>query len=101
MVTEDAIIWLWRSDNKKGPAIPRKKYIEVANKIISELESNRVGEIDLHQLIDQIRYTFSTGFNGNLDWYLLHVKQDMEARGIIKISVNRDCVQTITLKKKH
>ena len=101
MVRQDTIIWLWRHNNKRGPAIPRKNYDEVVSKIISELESNNIGQIDLFQLIDHIRYTLSSGFQGNKDWYILHVKQDLEARGIIKISVNRDCVQTISLTRKH
>ncbi len=101
MVMQDTKIWLWRHNNRKGPAVLRKNYDTVASTIISEIQSRNNGEIDLCHLIDQIRYTLSSNFQGNIDWYLLHVKQDLEARGIIRTYVNRDRVQTISLNKKH
>jgi hypothetical protein len=63
MSRQDPIICLWRKNNRRGPAIPRKSYNEVASKIISELESNTAGEIDLLQFIDHIRYTLSSSFS--------------------------------------
>jgi len=74
MVREDPIVWLWRQNSKRGPAIPRKRCNEVASKIISELESNTLGEIDLLQLIDHIRYTLSSSFEGNVYWYILQTR---------------------------
>ncbi len=92
-------IVLWRQNNRKGAAILRRNYEIIANSIVSEIQSNEKNEIDLWRLIDKIRYTLSSRFNSDIDWYFLQVKQDLEARGAIKTTINRDHVQTIALTK--
>lgn len=93
-------ISLWRPHGRKGPTVPKKEYNRIANEIVSEIKSNKDCEIDLGHLIDQIRTTLSQGFNGDIAWYFLNVKQDLEERGIIKTTINRDRVQIIRLNTK-
>ena len=95
----DAQIVLWRLNNRKGAAILRTNYDLIANSIVSEIQSNEGGEIDLCALIDKIRYSLSSRFNNDIDWYFLQVKQDLEARGAIRTTINRDHVQTLALTK--
>jgi len=96
---DESKIRLWRLKDGLGPMIPRKNYEHVASRIIYEVKSSRKGQIDLSHLIDLLQYPDASGMEGDIGWYILQVKQDLEARGIIKTFVNRDRVQTISLTK--
>jgi hypothetical protein len=92
-------VLLWSDRGRKGPIILREDYERIATTIVNELQSNPQRAIDLHQLIDQIRCVHVEMGQQTLDWYFLKIKLDLEQRGIIKISINRDYVQTVILKK--
>jgi hypothetical protein len=92
-------VLLWRDRGRRGPIILRENYERIASAIINELQSSPQRAIDLHQLIDQIRYVHVEMGQQTLDWYFLKIKLDLEQRGIIKISIDRDYVQTVILKR--
>jgi hypothetical protein len=90
-------ILLWRKDNGRGPEIATRDYELFAREIIKAIRATTHAEIDLRELIDQIRQTLSGTCRGNVHWYVLHVKEDLEQRGWIRTVVNRDHIQIISL----
>jgi hypothetical protein len=73
----------------------------VAAGIIDVIGSQENKEIDLRELIDQIRCTLTLGLGGGTPWFILQVKQDLEQRGIVRSIINRDHVQVIRLSKSR
>ena len=92
-------ILLWRKDNGRGPEIATRDYELFAREIIKSIRASTYAEIDLRELIDQLRCTLSGTCRGNVHWYVLHVKEDLEQRGWIRTKVNRDRIQIISLGK--
>ena len=94
-------VMLWQRNNKRGIIIAYKNYALVASQIILEIKSCSNGEIDLGELISRMKVKLSTMIAGDIPWFVLQVKQDLEVRGIIKTSLNYDRIQIIKLKKKY
>jgi hypothetical protein len=94
-------ILLWRQDGTQGQAVNKRDYDTVAAGIIHAVLNHQNKEIDLRELIDQIRCTLSLGLGGDTLWFILQVKQDLEQRGIVRSIINRDHVQVIRLTKSR
>lgn len=94
-------ILLWRRGEGRGPVISLRDYELVAREIFRVVRASPYEVIDLGELIDQLRGTLSGACRGNVQWFILHVKEDLEQRGWIKTKVNRDRVQTISLVKSR
>jgi hypothetical protein len=93
-------VLLWRDHGRKGPLISEEQYKKMATAIVNELQSRPERAIDLHQLIDQIRCAHLEINRQTLEWYFLKTKLDLEQRGIIRVSIDRDYVQMVSLKKR-
>ncbi|MEJ1237182.1 hypothetical protein WBG78_03575 [Chryseolinea sp. T2] len=91
-------ILLWRKGEARGPAISLLIYEHVALEILSVLQARKL-EIDLRELIDELTTRLSGTFRGDIQWYILHVKEDLEQRGWIRTKVNRDHVQIVGLSR--
>lgn len=81
MITETRILTL-HPQGKKGVNILKSKYESIKDFIIQKIEEH--GEISYSDLNDLAIETLSPTFNGKVTWYLVSVKLDLEARGIIE-----------------
>jgi hypothetical protein len=85
--------------NRRPVHLSRETYESIFNLITSTL--NEKGEITVNQLLDYTLQDKSIKIKGDLGWLLLQVKQDLEARGIIKVrlGIGMHRVQKIKLVK--
>lgn len=67
---------------KKGVNILKEKYEQVKHILISFLEEK--GEMEYKQLNDLAIKKLTGSFDGKIPWYVVTVKLDLEARGIIE-----------------
>ncbi len=66
---------------KKGVNILKRRYDLIKKYIIQEVR--KVGEISYQDLSDQAVKELTTTFDGKVAWYIVSVKLDLEARGIL------------------
>ena len=67
---------------KKGVNISKRKYDAARDAII---ESFRVGrDMTFTKLVEDVRQRIGSDFQGSISWYVVSVKLDLEARGILK-----------------
>ena len=96
-MSEPSVVLTWRPGNKKGVYIQKKYYDLFSNFIISLLKEKDT--LTLNDLIEYVQAQLILP-DINLVWTLLQVKLDLEAKGLIKVSVvgpNR--LQLIRIKK--
>ena len=67
---------------KKGVNIDRDKYETLKEFILQTVESR--GQISYQELNELGEDTLSGQFTGSVPWYLVTVKLDLEARGILE-----------------
>lgn len=81
--------------------IPEKIYVTVSEFILATVKREK--EITLNALLTEAEEKLFEFMDSNLSWYVLKVKQDLEARKLIKIKRNldRERTQTITLNKSR
>ncbi|HCZ36883.1 MAG TPA: hypothetical protein DHV26_13260 [Cytophagales bacterium] len=65
--------------------------------IISTLEQASDEGVTLHDLVQEAQEKFNTDFRGNVSWYLLEVKYDLELRKIITKTLSAEREQIIKL----
>lgn len=65
--------------------------------IISSLEQAGKDGVTLHDLVQEAQQKFNTAFQGNVSWYLLEVKYDLELRKIITKTLSPEREQIIKL----
>lgn len=80
-MTDDKILTL-HPDNKKGVNISRHKYEIIKSYILKTLE--KLNEISYQELNDLAISDLSDSFDGRVNWYVVVVKLDLEARNIIE-----------------
>ena len=68
-------------EGKKGVNISKAKYDLIHRAIVGTLES---GPLPFSQLADRIEADLGNDFDGSVPWYVVTVKLDMEARGVIE-----------------
>ncbi len=76
-----------RDSSGKKRVIPKAKYEQMATAILSILAMEE--EITVEALIDQINNNLVDTFSGELGWYFLKVKSELEWQGLIKTSFPR------------
>jgi len=81
MKSEERILTL-HPQGKKGVNISLQKYTIIKKYIIETLQSQ--GQISYQEINKQAIIDLSPTFDGKVGWYLVSVKLDLEARGIIK-----------------
>lgn len=79
---DDSKIQTLHPQGKKGVNISREKYETIKDYIIQTLKKN--GAISYQDLNDQAIEDLSPTFDGKVNWYVVTVKLDLEARGIIE-----------------
>jgi hypothetical protein len=84
---------------EKRALMPLGYYKEISEFIISRLDVDST--IPFLGLVDQVQSVFATAMRGDVSWYFLCVKRDLEARKIIRVLRERDRSQTIRLRKKY
>lgn len=67
---------------KKGVNILKTKYDFIKDFILKTIEEN--GQISYSNLSDKAVEDLSDNFDGKVAWYIVSVKLDLEARGIIE-----------------
>jgi len=75
-----------REDGRPGENIPKQAYDRWSRYILSSLSGSE--ELTLHELLENAIITSTTtGFqtDGKASWYILQIKRDLEARGLIKV----------------
>jgi hypothetical protein len=96
MKTSQVII---NTTGRKKAVVPGNYYNAITRFVVETLENEE--EVLLINLISRVEETFTKEFKGNISWYLLYVKQDLEARKIIKVLLDANHYQSIRLKKKY
>lgn len=69
-------------EGKKGVNITLAKYEQVKSVILDALR--QTPDITLDQLFDRADEVLTGYFDGKIGWYVMSVKLDLEARGIIE-----------------
>lgn len=81
MDKEEKILTL-HPEGKKGVNILKRRYDLIAEFIISTLRKK--SEITFQNLTDLAEQKLANKFDGKITWYMVTVKLDLEARGIIE-----------------
>lgn len=81
MKQEEKILTL-HPQGKKGVNISKHKYDTIRDFIIQKIEEH--GEITYEAVSDLAVKKLSSTFDGKVVWYVVSVKLDLEARGIIE-----------------
>lgn len=68
---------------KKGKNILQRRYDVVKKTILSVLEQNG-GELSYHDVNKEAQKKLDGFFDGKVPWYVVSVKLDLEARGMIE-----------------
>ena len=80
-MTEDKILTL-HPQGKAGVNILKRRYDFIKDFILKKLEKH--GRISFDELTDLAEDDLSESFDGKVIWYLVTVKLDLEARGVIE-----------------
>ena len=78
---EEKILTL-HPDGKKGTNISLAKYNVIKNAMLQIIQKE--GEVTYQDLSDQLESDLQPTFDGRVIWYVVTVKLDLEARGIIE-----------------
>ena len=81
MPSENKILTL-HPQGKKGVNILTRRYNVIKDFIVETVEQN--GEITFEDLSDFAEEKLTDSFDGKVLWYVVTVKLDLEARGIIE-----------------
>jgi len=82
MVLDDSKIMTLHPQGKKGVNILKRRYDTIKDFIIETIEKHK--EITYEELNDQAVKRLMDSFDGKVVWYIVTVKLDLEARGIIE-----------------
>jgi len=82
MMQEKKVVQMLRPDGKKGVSIPEDQYESLRLFVLAQLDSR--GDATLNELIERANDIFQDKIDSDLSWYVLQVKLDLEARGMIR-----------------
>jgi hypothetical protein len=91
-------IEMMRLENRRGAVLLKTQYEVIADFILDALKANSEHEIALNELLEIAHPKLDAQFHGDVSWFLLQVKQDLEARRIITTMLTRNREQIIRLK---
>ncbi|MEO8607372.1 MAG: hypothetical protein ABI690_05800 [Chloroflexota bacterium] len=78
----ETIVTLHPDPSRQGVNISKQKYDTVRTAILNEIQSR--GEVALTDLFDTVVFKLGGKFSDAIVWYLINVKPDLEARGLIE-----------------
>ena len=81
VLMEERILTL-HPEGKKGVNILRRKYDQIAGAIIEIVKEHE--EIAFQDITEKAIRKLNGRFEGKITWYLVSVKLDLEARGILE-----------------
>ena len=81
-MSESEKILTLHPQGKKGVNILKRRYDTIKNFIIDTVENHK--EITYEDLTDLAVEKLSKSFDGKVVWYIVTVKLDLEARGLIE-----------------
>ncbi len=81
MSEEEKILTL-HPQGKKGVNILRRRYDVIFDYILKKIKER--GEITYQELSDLAEKDLADSFDGKVVWYVVSVKLDLEARGVIE-----------------
>jgi DNA-binding HxlR family transcriptional regulator len=84
MKGDNEMIQTLRPDGRKGEFLPRGKYDKWSLFILSALDTEK--DLTLNDLLEQAHQKVSGATDHEIGWYVLHVKRDLEARRLIKVT---------------
>jgi hypothetical protein len=79
---ENKILTLHPEPTKQGVRISQEKYDQVKAAILQALHGNV--ELTLGQLNQAVSDQLSGKFEGSIPWYVVTIKLDLEARGLLQ-----------------
>jgi hypothetical protein len=79
---EDIIHARHPDPDKQGVNISKTKYAEMRTAIETALSKN--DELTFIELTSMVRSELDVNFEGSIEWYLVTVKLDMEAEGVLE-----------------
>lgn len=79
---EEERIMTLHPQGKQGVNILKRKYEIIKDYILKTVEEH--GEITYQSLDDMARRELEHSFDGKVAWYIVSVKLDLEARGVIE-----------------
>ncbi|HRG10050.1 MAG TPA: hypothetical protein PLJ08_15860 [Cyclobacteriaceae bacterium] len=88
---------LRKSGSRVTTKMSEQDYEKLSVFIISTLEQASDEGVTLHDLVQEAQEKFNTDFRGNVSWYLLEVKYDLELRKIITKTLSAEREQIIKL----
>jgi len=97
MKKEEPKILTLHPQGKKGVNILQRRYDIIHKFIVDTI--NKVGEISYQDLDDLAVKKLSKKFDGSVSWYVVSVKLDLEARGIIE-RIPKSSPHRLRLKRK-
>jgi hypothetical protein len=67
---------------KSGVNVAKKKYDLMRETILEAIRAR--GEIALQDLLEDVEQRLAGRFDGSIPWYVITIKLDLEARGLIE-----------------
>jgi|GEM_PF-2831117 hypothetical protein len=94
-------IRLLRPENKEGVIIRKEYYLEIVKFLLATIEKRHDNGISLNDMLDEVNQDDSLKTPGrDIFWIILQVKQDLEARGVIKTLWVCGRIQFIHINRK-
>ena len=94
------VVRLRRVAKTEGATIPKESYDMLSGFIIDTLTYNSNPFVTLNELLERAELELVHAIPRDMLWYLLQVKNDLEAREIITVVVDSNRVQRVRLAKK-
>lgn len=85
-------------EGKQGVNIDRKKYDAIKTAILDTIDTAQ--EVSFSDLTSTVNNRLRDSFDGKITWYVVTVKLDLEARGLIERIPQRS-PQILRLTRKH
>ena len=86
-----------RAGSRIAGKMREEDYEKLSVFIVSTLEKAGQQGVTLHDLVQEAQQKFNADFRGNVSWYLLEVKHDLELRKVICKTISPTREQIIRL----
>ena len=96
---EKETVELWRMKGRVGETILKKEYDLISEFIFSLLFERET--VELQELLFEAQATLSATIKKDFSRHLLEVKQDLEAKGLIKVTRQPNRLQFISIVRKN
>jgi len=96
LMKHNELIQTLSPDGRKGELLPRKQYDTWSLFILSALATEE--DLTLNDLLEKAHQKVSGTTDKETGWYVLQVKRDLEARGLIKVTAAPEQKHTFFIK---